>query len=183
MRGIGRPRAALTELFALLLLEGCASDAVIVGSDSTEPSSLGVGVAGRDTSLVDGSKRIKDLSADEAGAWCAWFSRVFPLAGGPTPGDRPVDPDGFASGYGAIGCETLGICTEHLSVNHCVANLAILPCEATIAELDGCVGVMWGYCQLPERCAPFLAAPACLGTIIGALSAPGVRPICRIRVE
>jgi hypothetical protein len=191
MRGLGRHRATRTELFALRLLgfallllsDGCSTDAVVIGSDSTEPSPLGIGLAGRDTSGVDPSKRVKDLSADEARAWCEWFSRVFPLAGGPTPEDVPVEPGGFVSGYGAIGCETLSVCTVHLSVNHCVGNLALEPCEATLAELDSCLGVMWGFCQLPERCEPFLAAPACSETIIAALSAPDVHPICRIRVE
>jgi hypothetical protein len=184
MGGAGRDRAALFALFALLgVNEGCSTDAVIIGSDSTEPASLGVGLAGRDTSGVDPSRRIKDLSTGEAQAWCGWFSSVFPLVGAPAPEDRPVDPDGFVSGYGAIGCETINVCVEHLSEHHCAANLAIQPCEATLEELDRCVGVLWGLCELAEQCEPFLAAPSCLGTIVAALGDPSVGPICRIRVR
>lgn len=184
MLEVGRDRATRALLLALALVsDGCSSDAVIIGSDSTAPPSLGVGLAGRDTSGVDPGKRIKDLSAEEAKAWCGWFSLVFPFAGDPLPEDRVVDPSGFVSGYGAIGCETIHVCTEHLSVDHCVANLAIQPCTATVTELDSCVGVMWGLCQLPERCEVFLAEPSCLGSIVGTLGEPGVHPICPMRVQ
>jgi hypothetical protein len=184
MLDVERDRAVRALLLALLLgSEGCSSDPVIIGNDSTAPVSLGVGLAGRDTSGVDPSKRINELSADEAKAWCGWFSLAFPFAGPPLPEDNIVDPGGFVSGYGAIGCEAIGVCTEHLSVNHCVANLTIQPCQATLTELDDCVGVMWGLCQLPERCDAFLAAPSCLGSIVGTLADPGVHPICPIRVQ
>jgi hypothetical protein len=184
MRGAGRDRAALLALLALLAgSEGCSSGAVIIGSDSSDPAPLGVGLAGQDTSGVDPSKRIKELSADEAQAWCGWFSRVFPFAGPAMPEDMPVDPGGFVSGYGTIGCEAINVCTEHLSERHCVANLQIQPCEATLSELDSCVGVMWGLCALEERCEPFLAEPSCLGTIVATLSDPGVFPLCQIRVQ
>lgn len=174
-------RAALLAL--LLGSEGCADDAVIIGSVSAGPAPLGVGLAGADASGVDLNKLVKDLSLDEAQAWCGWFTRVFPLAGSPMPEDRPVDPEGFVSGYGAIGCEMTGVCTEHLSQGHCVENLRHQPCEATLEELDACIGVLWGLCQLTERCAPFLAAPSCLGTIVAPRSDPDADASCRIRVK
>jgi hypothetical protein len=111
------------------------------------------------------STLIKDLSPTDAEAWCTWYMNAYP-PGGQLPPDYPPQ-NGEAWGGASMSCGELG-CLQHLKVEHCVKNLELSACEATLVQLEDCVRTIFRQCTLEGHgCGPFRACgSACDTTII-----------------
>ena len=105
---------------------------------------------------------VKDLSDADRTAWCSWYMNAFP-PGGQLPPDYPAE-NGYAWGGATMGC-SVG-CVQHLKVEHCVQNLGLGACAATLGELEDCVRTIMNSCQLVGHgCGP-LHACGCDTTIV-----------------
>jgi hypothetical protein len=147
--------------------------------------------AGEHPTVVEESKLVGELSAEERAAWCAWYAPVEP--GFPQPQVFPADEDGF---YPDTGCNTSGTlgCNvarpNDLPAGACEANLALSTCEATVFDLNDCVLSMKTGTPSPNGCARYIEAPGCSGTLVNQLSGEPTAAIglpgdnsCRVRVE
>lgn len=138
---------------------------------TASPSLVDTGIAGEPP--VDGCKQVKDLSADEAQAFCAWYVEHFPGEPG-DPVEPPATKPGFATGFAAIASAASYAegCIQRMPVDLCVKNLRLNPCEAPVAELSACVQTFWemspqnhivrggcGYFQRHKGCAQTVVVP------------------------
>lgn len=127
---------------------------------------------GSDPPGIDPTKTIATLTDAEAQAWCTWFvTSVYPQNGAAPPPDRMVSADGTVSGYAALACnEDPFLCVERLSIDHCVANLKLDGCSATVRQLDDCVHTLTNDCKaVGQGCDAYIAAPSCGRTIVTAV--------------
>ena len=113
---------------------------------------------------VDETEEIKDLSDDEALAWCNWYADP---SGAPRPAVAPGDSPDEARSYGSI-WSSVGVkaCVADLPAELCVKNLRTQPCTATLGELDDCIESMRAMGFTPpgwvgRGCAPLMANPSC----------------------
>jgi hypothetical protein len=124
-------------------------------------------------SPVTPSKLVKDLSLEDADAWCSWYVlHAYQLAEmNPVPVSAKVLDDGFtcrgANNSTFCGHEPNHVCMVQSSIEQCVQNLQRQPCEAPVAELDACVlsaARLDGSCD--SYCPAFLAHANCSGTVV-----------------
>jgi hypothetical protein len=118
-----------------------------------------------DPSGVAPTTPVKDLSPAEVTEWCTWNQDAYP-SGGALPPNYPAK-DGYAWGGGHVSCPEAGGCVQHLKVEHCVQNLALSTCEATLLELEDCARTMMNMCQrVGHGCGPLRRACGCSTTIV-----------------
>lgn len=183
---------------AALVAGACTVGSVDLGSNGA-PQSLGScdGAGGGgpqpktivDPPGIDATKAVADLTDAEAEAWCTWFVNLpwFGVPAGPAPADRTVDGDGTVSGYeGSVRGDgppidpSDAICIVRPSIHHCMANLRVEGCSASVHELDACAESLVYDCVDPRPwCTPYL--DTCSQTIV-------VHPSetlgdCRLQVE
>jgi hypothetical protein len=197
MRNITFSRViSISTITLALVFSACTKGSVDLGSNAA-PDSLGScdGEGGGgpqphailDPPGVDASKAIADLTDAEAEAWCTWFVNLswFGSPPGPVPADRTVDADGTVAGYeGSIRGAALdfsdAICIVRPSIDHCVANLRLEGCSATVHELDACAESLIFECVDPRPwCTPYL--DTCSQTIV--LRPSGSPRDCRLPVQ
>lgn len=116
---------------------------------------------------VDERQQVKDLSDEEALAWCQWFARPGGRADVPL---NPKDPNDVSNFSAAIAYPfDEGICLPELPFSICVKNLRTQPCTATVRELDECletISVLNGQGWVGRGCGPLLSNPTCNRIIV-----------------
>ena len=93
---------------------------------------------------IDESKLVKDLTDEEAVAWCQWYGDP---TGRPRPPINPNFPADDTTGYAYTWMNDLwggGLdgCFVELPVEYCVRNLRYQSCNAPLRELDDCLESM-----------------------------------------
>jgi hypothetical protein len=134
---------------------------------------------------VDPNKTIADLNDADAHAWCTWFvTSVYTDNGAAPPPDRMVSADGTVTGYASIiGCSSSPLCIERLSIDHCVANLKLSACTATVKQLDDCVHTMVNECHaVGQGCDAYMTQTSCDQTIVRTID-PATEGDCKIPVQ
>lgn len=117
---------------------------------------------------VDETKRVKDLTAQEASAWCE-FSNTYAHQGASYlfAGVSRQFP----------GVADVPLCAAMLPVEDCVRNLRTQPCTATLAEVDDCLQTVLVGARdeldaalfshwVGHGCAPLLNNPTCSGIVV-----------------
>lgn len=178
---------------ALVLSVGAAACGTVVSEPITLDS------AGQPaTSVIDPMKQVKDLSPDEARSWCTAYVNglVEQITGGPVAGSPCGDPvrikDGFASDgqYGSCGSIQCGsepwLCIVVPSIDLCIKNLGLYPCDATLSELNACVDSIRDL-NTPVcggGCGPFRSHPSCVETVVHKYDYfENIGATCRLAVE
>jgi hypothetical protein len=172
----------LSAVAATLALAGC-------GRAVSEPLTLNSTVQPA-TIVVDGAKQVKDLTPAEAEAWCTGYVHYMRLSRGNDV--TCVDPslmtieDGYIDGNDCytIYCDVGGppvFCAVVPTVDLCVQNLALHPCEATVDEMNTCaesLGNLGSNCN--QACEPLRSHPSCGETLASVTDASGD---CKLAVE
>ncbi len=145
---------------------------------------------------IDEKTLIKDLTDDEAAAWCAWHAQII----GSNPYEVPPTYDGWVTAwevrppYYPTFCTSSvfdsDVCVAKLPLDYCVSSLKAQPCEATVGELDDCVKTIDNQCFIVGHgCMPLRKRPWCRGLVVGEIVGKEVPafldPIrgCHIRVD
>lgn len=121
------------------------------------------------------TKRVFELSAEEAEAWCSWYVLEVAQVPGAAPPEPQQDVDGLIDTYETRYCYAQpfnGACLIRPTVADCARNLLLFPCEATLDELSDCVhGMLDGHrqsgpCPISGSCDAFAQAPGCELTVV-----------------
>jgi hypothetical protein len=175
-------------IVATMAIAGC-------GTTVSEPITLD-STDLRSTLMLDPTKQVKDLSAAEAAAWCdAYVTGMVHQIESPTsPSDGlcsdyvPVK-DGFIDSCGGIACGSEPwLCVLVPTIDLCVQNLMLNPCEAMLSELDDCVDSIQHAVNVGDvcggACGPLRSHPSCLETVVHEFDYFEVNgPSCRLQVE
>ena len=158
------------------------------------------------TSAIDPATQIKDFTPVEAEAWCTAHINALLLKGTGLPlgspelgelcGGAPIIHDGYISDFGEYGsCGGIDcggepwLCVVVPTIDLCMQNLALYPCEATLSELDTCVASIREAVDHNDivcggGCESFRSHPSCVETVVHELDyweQGGSR--CRLAVE
>ena len=121
---------------------------------------------------------VAELSLADATAWCGWYMDAFRDDGDPAPEGWIVD--GLLLGGATSGCggePVFSLCAQHLSVEHCVANLLLEDCPLVLGHLERCARAMLSRCtDVDDACAAYLEADGCSTTIVQQTSEANLCP-------
>jgi hypothetical protein len=164
-----------------------AAEQVALGAGGTRGTggqgaggSEGVGGAGCDVADDGGTRtgdarEVRDLTHDEAMAWCNTYLVDLSQEFGPPPyQNTPSIFPGYVVGGDTL-CWNVDVCIVPPTLEDCVQNLLHAPCEATIAQLNQCVANFFG--DFNEQtcgagCEAFMKAPHCSETIVSKIGPP-----------
>ena len=85
---------------------------------------------------------VVSLTTPEKTAWCGWYEMNYDRDGGAAPATSWVDDGAVLGGESHMAGGIPGdipFCNQHISVEHCVANLSLDDCAVPLVAVERCV--------------------------------------------